>query len=321
MLKKVYLRLLPTLDIISTPFVFTAALFLKAIREIGLYRLPAARGALKAAGLLPIRRHYFEPLVYPEDLRFPLDRPRSISGLDMNVEEQLKLLESFRYQAELEAFPRVKRGENQYYYRNGSFEAGDAQFLYSMIRRFKPKRIVEVGSGFSTLLAGQAVRKNAEADSNYRCRMTCIEPFEYPWLEDIGVAIERELVERCDPKVFDDLGKEDFLFIDSSHVIRPQGDVLYLYQEVLGRLKSGVIVHAHDINTPRDYPEKMVLENQLLWNEQYLLESFLSFNRDFRVIGAVNYLWHDHADAFAEALPARREWPDFEPGSFWFARD
>jgi hypothetical protein len=76
----------------------------------------------------------------------------------------------------------------------------------------------------------------------------------------------------------------------------------------------------HDIFTPRDYPRKWVVEEQRLWDEQYLLEAFLSFNSSFEVIAAVNWLWHNHADRLRDACPVLVNEPQREPGSFWFRR-
>ena len=104
-------------------------------------------------------------------------------------------------------------------------------------------------------------------------------------------------------------------------MIRPQGDVLFEYLELLGSLRNGVLIHAHDIFTPRDYLNKTVLEESKLWNEQYLLEAFLSFNTQFSVIGSLNYLWHNHRPSLIRACPILEREPYREPGSFWFARN
>ena len=119
-------------------------------------------------------------------------------------------------------------------------------------------------------------------NENYSCEHVCIEPYEIEWLEKLNVKVIRELVENTDTTVFSTLDKNDILFIDSSHIIRPQGDVLFEYLEILPVLKSGVFVHIHDIFTPEDYPDDWV-NNASFWNEQYLLEAFLSFNNEFIV--------------------------------------
>ena len=181
------------------------------------------------------------------------------------------------------------------------------------LREHRPRRIVEIGSGQSTLMAILALRANRAEDPRYRCLHLCIEPYEAPWLERAGVAVLRRPVEAVPLQVFDTLEAGDVLFIDSSHMIRPQGDVLFEYLNVLPRLKPGVVVHVHDIFTPHDYPASWLVEHVRFWNEQYLLEAFLTHNRSWKVIGALNFLRHRHF----EALSARLH--DFqrahEPGS------
>ena len=170
------------------------------------------------------------------------------------------------------------------------------------------------------LIARLAIQRNASENSGYRCEQTCIEPFEQPWLESLGLNVIRENVELISTKFFEVLEGNDILFIDSSHIIRPQGDVLHQYLYLFGLLQPNVIVHVHDIFTPRDYPAEWVLRDRKMWNEQYLLEAFLSFNSEFKVIGAVNWLYHTHREKLHDACPILMQEPGREPGSFWFRR-
>jgi hypothetical protein len=137
-------------------------------------------------------------------------------------------------------------------------------------------------------MARNAIRKNNLDVENYSCKHICIEPYEMPWLKDIGVELIREKVENIELDFFQQLEENDILFIDSSHIIRAQGDVLYEFLEILPSLKIGVFIHIHDIFKPRDYPNHWLLDKHLLWNEQYLLEAFLSNNSDFKIIGSLN---------------------------------
>jgi Methyltransferase domain len=127
------------------------------------------------------------------------------------------------------------------------FGPGDAEYLYSMVRHYKPRKIIEVGCGHSTKMIRHAVDRNAVEDTAYACEHICIEPYENPWLEELGIRIIRHPVQDVDPSLFCTLGANDILFIDSSHVIKPQGDVVFIYLTVLPMLSSGVFVHAHDI--------------------------------------------------------------------------
>lgn len=283
--------------------------------------MPVSRAVLRSVGLLPVRRHYYEP--YPADLApeaFLQDR--TLPGLDLNVAEQLELLGKLSYGPELELLPLEPTGRREFHYHNGAFESGDAEYLYSMVRHVRPRRVFEIGSGSSTLVVRAAIARTTAEDAAYRCRHLCIEPYEQPWLEELGVEVRRTLVERLDPALFDELESGDILFIDSSHVIRPGGDVVYEYLQVLPRLRSGVLVHIHDIFTPREYLAEWLVNDMLLWDEQYLVEAFLAFNRDFRIIGALNFLKQHHSEALCAACPVlQREKDHREPGSLWLARN
>ncbi len=320
-LKDTLKKIVPLLDILAVPFSVICCLFLKAIRRIGVERMPLQRRLFAAIGVFPIRDHFYEPLFNMKHLKRSLRKDRSLPGIDFNDEEQLRLLESFDYNHELLEFPQHSPGTRTFYYKNDSFISGDAEFLYSMIRHFKPRRLFEVGSGHSTLMMLNATTRNKREDPSYECEHIAIEPFHAPWLEESGIKVIRQLVEDVDSGLFRRLEKNDILFIDSSHMIRPQGDVLFEYLELMPTLQSGVIVHVHDIFTPRDYVDFWVLEQIRFWNEQYLLEAFLTFNKQFRIIGALNYLHHHHRSKLLAKCPFLALHPDErDPGSFWMVR-
>jgi predicted O-methyltransferase YrrM len=305
-------------DLVLLPLVLPAGLILKAVRRIGLMRLRSCAWLLMRIGVLPIRRHYYEPFMDPADLRRPLDEERLLPGIDWNIPAQLALLDALRYEQELAHLASPRSGPIDFRLKNGSFESGDAEFLYQLIRQRKPRRLFEIGSGNSTLIARDALNANRAEVPGYSCQHVCIEPFEAPWLESTGVTVIRRRVEEVEPTLFGELEENDLLFIDSSHVIRPQGDVLTEYLEILPALRPGVIVHVHDIFSPRDYPCEWVKERMLLWNEQYLLEAFLTGNDSWKVIAALNLLRHRYFDALRRVCPYLT--PDREPGSFYMQK-
>ena len=139
--------------------------------------------------------------------------------------------------------------------------------------RRKPKKIIEIGSGHSSLLANQAIKNNEKID-NVITKLTCIEPYENKWLEKNEIEVIRQKVEEVDIKIFNDLNKNDILFIDSSHVIKPQGDIIKIFLEILPKLKTGVIIHIHDIFSPRDYPENWLKVENRFFNETSTLNDF-----------------------------------------------
>jgi hypothetical protein len=118
--------------------------------------------------------------------------------------------------------------------------------------------------------------------------------------------------------MFRELDAGDILFIDSSHVIRPFGDVLVEFQEIIPRLAKGVLVHIHDIFTPFDYPEKWLRRERRLWNEQYLLEVMLAHSDRYRTLLAMNWLSREHPIELSKAFPILANFPECEPGAFWF---
>jgi len=123
-----------------------------------------------------------------------------------------------------------------------------------------------------------------------------------------------------DKQQFLELERNDLLFIDSSHIIRPQGDVLVEILEILPILKSGVIVHIHDIFTPKDYWDDLIIKDIRFWNEQYLLEAFLTFNKEYKIIGSLNFLKHHHYEELVRFCPMLKEENDKEPGSFYIMK-
>jgi predicted O-methyltransferase YrrM len=322
--KKFILKLLPVADVLLAPLVYPAAWLLKLIRLARVDRLPHCRQALWRIGVFPIRDHYYEPQIDNRNPGQPFSRERELPGIDWNINGQLNLLGSFSFAQELadipqdEAHAREFAGTREFYVNNPAFASGDAEYWYQLIRLLKPKRIFEIGSGHSTLMAIKAIRKNQEQDSAYSCRHVCIEPYEMPWLEATGVKVVRQKVEDLAVEFFSELAEDDILFIDSSHVIRPQGDVLFEYLELLPTLNKGVVVHLHDIFSPRNYLGQWLEEEVKFWNEQYLMEAFLSQNHDWQILGALNYLRHNHYDKLKSVAPFLT--PDSEPVSFYIQK-
>lgn len=289
---------------------------MKKFRQQGIKRLPRTWKMMQKVGVFPILDHYYEPLFKTHTLKKSLREDRDLPGIDMNINGQLHLLAQFDYTKELQDINKSKA----FNFHNGAFESGDADILYNMIRYLQPRRFIEIGSGQSTLITIKAIEKNKAIDTNYTCDHICIEPYEQPWLEEQKVTLIRRPVEEVGKELFSQLGQNDILFIDSSHIIRPQGDVLFEYLEILPLLNPGVFIHIHDIFTPKDYLDIWVKERVLFWNEQYLLEAFLSFNNAFEIVGAVNFLMHHYPDELLKKCPVLSLEKGREPGSFWIKR-
>ncbi len=269
--------------------------------------------------------HYSQPI--PDTRRLgnrPWERPSALVGLDMNAEGQLALMDRWagRYRSEYERFPaRGSARADEYFLSNSMFIGVDGQALYCMLRSLQPRRIVEIGSGFSTLVAGRALLENQRA-SGVTGELVAIDPHPRDFLRR-GVAGLTQLISQplqdLPLSLFEELGESDVLFLDSSHVLAIGSDVQYEILEILPRLKRGVVVHLHDIFLPDEYPHSWVMKNRWFWNEQYLLHAFLCFNNAFEVLWAGAYLHREHRRQLEEAFPWSRL-DTRRPGSFWMRR-
>ncbi len=257
-------------------------------------------------------------------------------GVDLRLNEQLNFLPALaeKYGPEW-IFPDHPVDGLVYHYNNGLFETVDAEIAYSMVRHFAPSRIIEIGGGYSTRVLAAALRKNF-SESGTRGQLTTIDPHCDPALSSISTLI-RKPVQDVEVDLFRSLGENDILFIDSSHVISVGNDVVFEYLEVVPRLRKGVVVHAHDIFLPSDYPREPVLEKMCFWSEQYLLQSFLSFNPNFEVLWGSSAMQAFHPEALEKHFPhwsqsystvpyeKRKFLPTIDhqrawPSSFWMKR-
>ena len=262
--------------------------------------------------------HFYQPIPDTQSLPETLwERPSELVGIDMNDAMQLDLLRNHfpRFREQYQHFPTKPTGEqNRFYLGNHLFDGTDALVAYCMVRHFQPRFIIEVGSGFSSLVLGAAA---AESDS---ASITSIEPFPREFLRK-GFPGLRSLIEKkvqdIDLNFFSQLESGDILFIDSSHTVKIGGDVNYLFLEVLPRLKPGVIVHVHDVFLPFDYRRDWVLDEFRFWTEQYLLQAFMMFNSEFEVLMANSYLNHYYQQDLKAAFP---DLPSWAGGSFWIRR-
>lgn len=198
------------------------------------------------------------------------------------------------------------------------FGPADAEILYNVVIHFKPTRVIEVGAGYSTRMMKLALDTNR--NEGVAAKHSCIEPYENPWLEELGIdEVIRERVEDVNLEIFDELKQNDILFIDSSHVLRTGGDVFTEYLHIIPKLNPGVLVHIHDIFLPYEYPRKWIVNKRQFWTEQYLLQAFLAFNSEFEVLLSVNYLAKQYPNELSGACPFFGRLKGGH-GSFWIRR-
>ena len=305
------------LDAIFALLAIPSGIILRTYRRIGSARLPLTTNMLRRLGVFPIRSHYFEPLFDFRSLPRDPAADRFLPGLRLNVEGQLAFQRDFRYSQELIDLRLEQPSDavENFYIDNGSFKSGDAEFLYQFLRAVRPAKVIEIGSGNSTRIARLALKRTAEETGEITTHI-CIEPYEASWLERLGgMTVVRKRLEDCAIDWSSELGPGDLLFVDSSHMIRPQGDVLLEYLEVFPQLASGVYIHIHDIFTPKDYPKEWMERDVWFWNEQYLLEALLSNTDRYEVLGTLNHLKHHHYDHLKQICPYLT--PSREPGSFY----
>jgi hypothetical protein len=316
--RRLVLLVRPLLDPLLVLPVWGAAWLLKGLRRVGLHHFPLVRGTLRRVGLLPVSDHYYEPLFLERQLSAPLTEPRVLPGVVWDAPGQLTRLAALTWGEELRTIPPAPSptAPLAFYAENGAYEGGDADLWYQVLRWKKPRRVLEVGSGMSTRLAAMALARNAA--EGQAAEHVCIEPYEMPWLEQLGVRVIRSRAEHVSLDQYLALQAGDVLFVDSSHVIRPRGDVLFLLLEVLPRLAPGVLVHVHDIFTPYDPPSAWVLDEMRLWHEQYLLEGLLTDTSRWRVLFGAHWLSREHPAALAQVAPLFT--PRHAPGAIWLER-
>jgi len=251
---------------------------------------------------------------------------KELPGIDLRETEQTELINTFKsYYGDL---PWADEGDEKilrYRFNNIYFSYGDAVTLYSMMRHFGPKRIIEVGSGYSSA----AMLDVDELFFNSQIEFTFIEP--HP--DRVRALLSEEVlsrvnllerpVQQIDLSEFEKLQNGDILFIDSSHVSKTGSDVNSLIHQILPYLKPGVIIHFHDILWPFEYPKKWLKAGRA-WNEAYMVRAFLQYNSSFEILFFNSFMEHHHRQMLREALPLMLRQPPakmtFGNSSLWLKK-
>jgi hypothetical protein len=265
--------------------------------------------------------HFYSPIVDPDELRprwAALWPPQpQVQGIDFDAAGHERLLDQV-FPALLKDYDypdTLPESEDlrQFFSINSQFGWLDSRAAFALLRHWQPRRVIEVGSGFSSLLIADVGQRFLAPGF----RLTCIEPFPRPFLSRLpGVSLHVAPVQDVPWSVFAELEPGDVLFIDSSHVAKTGSDVNRLYFDVLPRLPVGVRVHVHDIFLPHEYPPQWVLDENRSWNEQYLVQALLMHSTRLRVRFGCGYAWHAFPDKVAHALGVPRA-QAFGGGSLW----
>lgn len=304
-----------------------------ALRVPALERLVTERNELRAkvgqrdealAALGHPPGHYYSPVPSFGELEQRADRiwappPRELPGIELNLERQLALLAELSRYAD-PPFSDGPDGTLRYHFDNDMYGKADGAVMYAMLGRLRPKRVVEIGSGYTSALMLDTL--GAEA------RLTFIDPepdrlrtLLRPGDERRATIITRP-VQEVGSEPFRSLAAGDLLFVDSSHVTKTGSDVNHIVFEVLPRIAPGVYVHFHDAFYPFEYPRSFI-DKRWAWNELYLLRGFLEYNRRFEIVLWPSYLEAVARDALAEKLPLAVTpsiWPDVLGASLWLRK-
>jgi len=251
--------------------------------------------------------HFYSPIVNVDEIKkreleiWNKTEKFEISGIDLQLDEQIKLLKCLtNYYSEL-PFKPEKQINIRYQFENGFYSYTDGIILYSMIRHFKPKRIIEIGSGFSSSI----MLDTNNIFFNNKIDLTFIEPYPER-LYSLMFETDKKQVTIIQSKVqlllldnFEKLQAGDILFVDSTHVVKTGSDVNYILFEILPILQSGVLIHFHDIFYSFEYPKEWVYLGHN-WNEDYFLKAFLMYNNKFKIRLFSEYIHKHHKEAFAD---------------------
>jgi predicted O-methyltransferase YrrM len=275
--------------------------------------LRRARHAARSFGSPFVRMfpagHFYSPLpdlqqvVANQERLFKRD-VKEIPGVDIGEEGQLRVLDELAAFYKEAPFPEQPSAGSRYCYDNPFYKHGDSIVLYGMLRRLKPRRVIEVGSGFSSA----AMLDTSDKFLNSDVEFSFVEPYPER-LEGLLKDVDRKKyrifktpVQEVPLAEFERLEANDILFIDSSHVAKIGSDVRHLVWEVLPRLKAGVVVHVHDIFWPFEYPKEWVMAGNA-WNEAYFFRTFLEYNSVFQIEYFNTYIATIHRAALEAKMP------------------
>ena len=267
--------------------------------------------------------HFYSPLPDLEDIRRRrgeiFDRSASsIPAIDLNEAGQLALLEQLQAFYAEQPFQAQRAPGLRYHFENGFYSYSDALFLYSLLRHLKPRRYFEIGSGFTSALALDVNERFLEG----KTRIMLVEPYPQRLRSLLLPGDEKRMelldvpLQKVDPARFAELGENDILLVDSSHVSKVGSDVHRIIFDILPLLAKGVYVHFHDIFYPFEYPEGWIMKG-IAWNEAYLVRAFLQYNRAFEIVLFNTYLELKHQGWFKSKMPLCLKNPG---GSLWLRK-
>jgi len=281
----------------------------------------ALRAGADRIGLQVVPKTYYSPI--PDLRALPpgiWERRSPLAGIEWDLDAQLAWIERELGDAMREfAPPEHATGRpGEFTLANDTYGRVGADLLHGVVRGLRPRRIVELGSGQSTLIMAAAAARNRAEGVDTELRT--FDPF--PSVAHAGLpglaALEPVAAQDVPADVFASLRAGDVLFVDTTHTVKVGSDVNRIVLDVMPALAPGVLVHVHDIFLPYEYPRRLAEESGLHWAEQYLLQAFLAGNRDFEVLAGAYALCRDRPEAMARLAPTWR--PDAAASAFWIRR-
>lgn len=251
--------------------------------------------------------HFYSPMYDTRELATERERlwpasPRETVGIDWRVDAQLELCRTvFAGQDKFDFIDEPSDDPTEYHAGNDQYPPLDAWVLAGILEHARPARMIEIGSGFSTLIAARTNRERLGGSM----QLTCIEPYPLQFLIDgvPGVTqLRAEKIQDVPLELCAQLSAGDVLFVDTAHTVKTGGDVVWIFHEIIPRLREGVLVHIDDFFVPGEYPEPRVMEGWG-WNESYFVRSFLTFNTAFEVVWAQQYMLYNHLEELRTAFP------------------
>jgi hypothetical protein len=271
-----------------------------------------------------VRRDYYSPIpnlpLLPRDI---WTRRSELHGVSLDADGGIEFVERAlaAFIAELDAPLEGPVEPGEFFIRNTGFESVDAELLYGMVRHARPSQVIELGSGYTTLVINLAARRNIEG--GVQTNHVAYDP--YPREHVLGASLPEpsrlEAVSATEVPlaVFEGLEAGDILFVDTTHTVKLGSDVNFIVLEVLPRLRPGVIIHFHDIFLPWEYPRAWFEDMHYYWAEQYLVQAFLAFNPAFTVLVAAHAIAREHRARLGQVIPSFEE--GVRPGSLWLRRE
>ena len=270
-----------------------------------------------------LRRGYYSPI---PDLSSTPDsvwaRRSPLHGVDLDADRAFAFAERHLspYIAEWNPPREGRADEPAFFLRNLTFQDVDADLLYAMVRNSKPRHIVELGSGFSTLVMAEAVEANGLEGTTGE--LVSYDPYprsnvaghRIPGLSELHALRAQDVP----PEIFSTLGPGDILFVDTTHAVKLDGDINRIVLDVLPTLRPGVLVHFHDVWLPWEYHRHLLAALGFYWTEQYLLQAFLSENRGYEVVLPLQAMIRHDAERMTRLVP--RYDPEHYPSGFWIRR-